>query len=127
MNINLRIAAAPLAAFIGAAGFLAAQPVSIAQAVDYGCSNAAVCAYDHAWYGGQSISGARGVCGFEVDLAPTGMNDRISSVADFSGHQQGFFQHSNAGGWKYTVSPWAKVGYVGNDYNDQFSSFIWTG
>lgn len=56
------------------------------------------------------------------DLSVIGWNDRISSFQGQSGNGGTFFEHSYEGGFAYGFSAGQWVSYVGDPYNDKFSS-----
>ena len=56
-----------------------------------------------------------------LDLRDTGWNDQISSLTVFPGCFLIAFEHVEFGGWAVRYAS-GNVPYVGNAYNDQFSS-----
>jgi hypothetical protein len=57
------------------------------------------------------------------NLSEIGWNDRISSYRVQVGFGGEFWQHSLATGWLFPWTPFQTKSYVGDAYNDQFSSF----
>jgi len=55
-------------------------------------------------------------------LGDIGWNDRISSFTALTSAGGRFWQHMYGGGWAYAFCCLQSVGYVGDAYNDQFSS-----
>lgn len=55
-------------------------------------------------------------------LSDIGWNDRISSFKSFGATGE-FYEHSPSGGFIYFYGPTTQVAYVGDFYNDKFSSF----
>lgn len=58
------------------------------------------------------------------DLGVIGWNDRISSFQGQSGNGGTFYQHIYEGGAAYSFSAYQIVTYVGDAYNDTFSSVV---
>ena len=56
------------------------------------------------------------------DLSVIGWNDRISSFQGLAGSGGTFFEHSYGGGFAYPFNANQQVTYVGDAYNDKFSS-----
>lgn len=56
------------------------------------------------------------------DLSVIGWNDRISSFQGQAGNGGTFFEHIYGGGFAYPFSAYQQVPYVGDVYNDRFSS-----
>ena len=56
------------------------------------------------------------------DLSVIGWNDRISSFQGQAGNGGTFFEHSYEGGFPYRFNAGQWVSYVGDAYNDRFSS-----
>jgi hypothetical protein len=56
------------------------------------------------------------------DLSVIGWNDRISSFQGLAGNGGTFFEHIYGGGFAYPFSANQQVTYVGDAYNDRFSS-----
>ncbi len=56
------------------------------------------------------------------DLSVIGWNDRISSFQGQAGNGGTFFEHIYGGGFVYPFSAYQWVSYVGDAYNDRFSS-----
>ena len=56
------------------------------------------------------------------DLSVIGWNDRISSFQGQSGNGGTFFEHIYEGGFAYGFAANQWVNYVGDPYNDKFSS-----
>ncbi len=56
------------------------------------------------------------------DLAVIGWNDRISSFEGLAGNGGTFFEHIYGGGFAYPFNAYQQVTYVGDPYNDRFSS-----
>jgi len=58
------------------------------------------------------------------DLGVIGWNDRISSFQGQAGSGGTFFEHIYGGGFAYPFSAYQQVTYVGDPYNDRFSSVV---
>jgi hypothetical protein len=58
------------------------------------------------------------------DLSIIGWNDRISSFQGLGGAGGTFFEHIYRGGAAYSFSAYQTVTYVGDRYNDTFSSVV---
>lgn len=56
------------------------------------------------------------------DLGVIGWNDRISSFQGQAGNGGTFFEHIYGGGFAYGFNAYQQVTYVGDVYNDRFSS-----
>lgn len=56
------------------------------------------------------------------NLSVIGWNDRISSFKGLAGAGGMFYQNSYGGGWPYAFDAYQIVTYVGDAYNDTFSS-----
>ena len=56
------------------------------------------------------------------DLSVIGWNDRISSFKGQGGSGGTFFEHIYGGGFAYPFNAGQSVSYVGDPYNDKFSS-----
>jgi len=56
------------------------------------------------------------------DLSAIGWNDRISSFQGQAGNGGTFFEHIYGGGFAYGFNAYQQVSYVGDAYNDRFSS-----
>ena len=55
-------------------------------------------------------------------LGDIGWNDRVSSFKTLTSAGGDFWQHTFGAGWAYAFCCYSNVTYVGNAYNDQFSS-----
>lgn len=56
------------------------------------------------------------------ELSVIGWNDRISSFQGQAGNGGTFFEHIYGGGFAYGFNAYQQVTYVGDAYNDRFSS-----
>jgi len=87
--------------------------------VDLATSGGYVIVYQNIYYGGANPK----VLTTDVPwLSDIGWNDKISSFRSF-GATGVFYEHSPTGGFGYYYGPASQVPYVGDFYNDKFSSF----
>jgi hypothetical protein len=76
-----------------------------------------VTVYEHATYAGRYMV----ITADQPWLSSVGWNDMISSLISH-GASGNFRENSPASGFIYFFSPTSQVGYVGDAYNDKFSS-----
>ena len=75
-------------------------------------------------YADAGLSGSSIILTSDVwNLASIGWNNRISSVQSVGFQSGTFHQHAGYGGWGFFVCCGAGYTYVGDAFNDQFSSF----
>jgi len=76
-------------------------------------------AYADSNFGGASMA----LDGDISNLGSIGWNNRISSIRSFGSESGTFYENTGYGGWGYFVCCNQQILYVGDLFNDQFSSF----
>jgi len=89
------------------------------SSADLATSGGYVVVYQNSAYGGSNPK----ILTTDVPwLSDIGWNDKISSFKSFGATGE-FYEHSPSGGFIYFYGPTTQVPYVGDFYNDKFSSF----
>jgi hypothetical protein len=81
-------------------------------------SSGYVIAWENSSFGGSSVVLSQNY----ASLVGIGWNDRISSYKVYTSLTGGFYQHINYGGRLQVFCCYQQIGYVGDLYNDTFSS-----